>query len=103
MRAIDRVQRASGVLERAHEQNGKDADSGYPRGDFDEQWFFHESDSLPIRSLVVLQELSPDVRPRVETADDRIDDSGAAIDAVERRAEPVLRLFTRGDFHRIFV
>src|SRR4051812_15176427 len=45
---------------------------------------------LPGRRLVVLQELPPYVRARVETGDDWRNDAGAAVDGVERRMKALL-------------
>src|SRR5688572_25799253 len=59
--------------------------------------------SLPIRWLVVLQELPPHVCACVESMDDRIDDACAAVDAVQRRAEALFDFLARGDLDRIFV
>src|SRR5688500_3500665 len=45
---------------------------------------------LPIRRLVILEELPPDVFSRVDPRDDRIDDARRAIHDVQRRMEPLL-------------
>ena len=48
---------------------------------------------LPVRRLVVLEELPPDVLAGVEAVDDRVDDARGAVDDVERRMEALLGSF----------
>src|SRR5678815_5930882 len=45
---------------------------------------------LPVSRFVVLEELAPDMRTRVESADDRIDDARGAVDDIERRMKTLL-------------
>src|SRR5688500_16956390 len=57
----------------------------------------------PLRRLVVLEELSPDVLAGVDPRDDGVDDAGGAVDDVERRVEAVLLDLPRGDHRGILV
>jgi len=51
-----------------------------------------EAQNSPIRRLVILQKLSPKVSVRESTDENRIDDTGSAIDDVQWRREAFLRL-----------
>src|SRR4051812_19929430 len=58
---------------------------------------------LPVRRLVVLEELSPHMAAGVHAADDRVHDARGAVHDVERGMEPVIGGLPRGDLDRIFV
>src|SRR3954470_15546239 len=66
-------------------------------------WLSRAPPGLPIGRPIVFEELSPHVRAGVEAGDDRCDDAGGAVDAVERRMETLLGKVSRRDLRGIFV
>src|SRR5712671_439999 len=67
------------------------------------QWGNSPGSSSPIRRLIILQKLPPNMLAGIKTCDDRVHDSRRAVHNIERRMKTMIAHLALGQLYRVLI